>query len=102
MIRSSCCSGPTPRQSPLISRVFGHDRRGRNVEENTTLDAPASSAMAAPSSVMGSSEADAVGFGGESGHQTVRIRSHQDRVFTFRLLAEPGEILGPLSPHHPG
>src|SRR6266545_4634636 len=46
--------------SPLISRVLGHDNGGCNVEENTTLDALASSAMAAPSSVMGSSEADAL------------------------------------------
>src|SRR5437867_13398272 len=46
--------------SPLISRVLGHDNGGLNVEENTTLDAVASSTMAASSSVMGSSEADAV------------------------------------------
>src|SRR5437773_1370667 len=46
--------------SPLINRVLGHDNGGCNVEENTTLDALASSAMAASSSVMGSSEADAL------------------------------------------
>jgi hypothetical protein len=46
--------------SPLISRVLGQDNGGCNVEENTTLDTAASSAMAAPSSVKGSSEADAV------------------------------------------
>jgi hypothetical protein len=46
--------------SPLMSRALGHDNGGFNVEENTTLDAAASSAMAAPSSVTGSSEADAV------------------------------------------
>src|SRR5439155_24257709 len=33
------------------------------------------------------------GSGGESGHQTVRARSHQDRVIPFRLPVEPGEIL---------
>ncbi len=46
--------------SPLISRVLGHDNGGCNAEENTIFDALASSAMAAPSSVMGSSEADAL------------------------------------------
>src|SRR6058998_3720617 len=47
--------------SPLISRVLGQDNGGCNVEENTTLDALESSAMTAPSSsVMGSSEADAL------------------------------------------
>src|SRR2546426_10140773 len=46
--------------SPLISRVLGQDNGGCNVEENTTLDALANSAMVAPSSVMGSSEADAL------------------------------------------
>jgi hypothetical protein len=37
---------------------LGHANGGCNVEENTTLDALASSAMAASSSVTGSSEAD--------------------------------------------
>src|SRR5439155_25678186 len=40
--------------SPLISRVLGHDNGGCNAEENTIFDVLASSAMAAPSSVMGS------------------------------------------------
>src|SRR6266542_1705692 len=46
--------------SPPISRVLGQDNGGCNAEENTTLDAVASSAMAAPSSDVGSSEADAL------------------------------------------
>src|SRR2546430_790218 len=46
--------------SPLISRVLGHDNGGCNAEENTIFDVLASSAMAAPSSVMGSSEANAL------------------------------------------
>jgi hypothetical protein len=40
--------------------VLGHDNGGCNAVENTIFDALASSAMAAPSSVMGSSEADAL------------------------------------------
>src|SRR6266511_4992981 len=46
--------------SPLISRVLGHDNGGCNAEENTIFDLLASSAMAAPSSVVGSSEANAL------------------------------------------
>jgi hypothetical protein len=38
---------------------LGHDNGDCNVEENTTLDALPSSTMAAPSSVVGSSGAEA-------------------------------------------
>jgi hypothetical protein len=54
----SCIAATASTASPLISRVLGQDNGDCSVEENTTLDALASSSVAAfSSSVKVSSDA---------------------------------------------
>src|SRR6266540_1625067 len=60
LVPSCFIAATAPTASPLISRVLGQDNGGCNAVENTIFDTLASSAMAAPSSVMDSSEADAL------------------------------------------